>query len=79
MPLSASDVARIKRMDDDELLSHAESFDLAVGVMATLHLHHTTRRLNRILIWLTVALVFLTAGLVVAAFPWLSASLGRFV
>lgn len=62
--LSEQEVNRIKAMDHDELVAHAVSHDLAVIVEASLRLHETTKRLNLILIFLTVALVGLTAVLV---------------
>jgi hypothetical protein len=62
MPLTSEEVLRIKRMNDDELVSNAHTEDVGVVVEAMLRLHHTTRKLNVILIWLTAVLVVLTTA-----------------
>jgi hypothetical protein len=65
MALSPDEVSRIKRMDHDELLSNAQSGDMAVLAEATLrlnravvHLHRSTWALNAVLILLTAAIVY---------------------
>jgi hypothetical protein len=61
--LRPEDFDRIKAMDRDDLLRHAASSDLAVLVEASLRLRETTDRLNKVLIGLTIVLVFLTAAI----------------
>ena len=68
MALSPQQVASIKKMNHDELVSNAQSQDLGVLVEATWRLHRTTWLLNAVLIVLTVVLITLTAALVYAAF-----------
>jgi len=59
-PLSDADVKRIKKMDHDDLVRHAQTLDLAVLVEAAIRLDRTTKLLNAILIALTLALVYFT-------------------
>ena len=64
MALTVDQVKRIKAMKHDDLIANAQSEDLAVIVEASLRLDRTTKRLNRVLIFLTFVLVALTGALV---------------
>ena len=64
MALSPDLAKRIRTMTPDELVASAQSQDLAVIVEASLRLDRTTKRLNRVLIFLTFVLVALTGALV---------------
>jgi hypothetical protein len=58
MALNPEQVARIKRMKRDELLSNAQTEDLGVLVETVWRLHRTTWVLNAILIVLAAAIVY---------------------
>lgn len=64
MALTDEHVKRIRAMKHHELVANAQSQDMAVVVEASLRLHRATWFLNGVLIFLTLALVGLTAVLV---------------
>jgi hypothetical protein len=70
MALGRDEVSRIKRMDPDELLSNAQSGDMAVLVEATLRLNRTVKHLHWSTWALNGVLIFLTAAIVYAAFKF---------
>ncbi len=64
MALTVDEVKRIKAMKRDDLISNAQSQDLAVVVEVGLRLHNVTKVLNGVLIALTLVLIALTGALV---------------
>ena len=64
MALTVDQVKRIKAMKRDDLISNAQSQDLAVVVEVGLRLHNVTKVLNGVLIALTLVLIALTGALV---------------
>ena len=64
MALTDDEVKHIRAMKPDELIAAAQSQDFAVVVQASLRLDSTTKRLNCVLIALSIVLVLLTGALV---------------
>ena len=64
MGLSDDQLARIRRLSDDELVRNAQTEDLASVVESNMRLKNSTEHLTRVLIRLTWVLVVLTVPLV---------------
>lgn len=64
MALTEEQVKTTMAMKHHELVTNAQSQDLAVVVEASLRLHKATKVLNGVLIFLTLTLVVLNAVLV---------------